>query len=181
MRIKTFFLRFIAFSIVVYFLWYFFLGKPYLFALAYASKYLLFAMGYKVSLITTGDTPYFAYTGMKISMEGAHLQNYNIVPLVSLTLAVTGVSLKRKGKMLLIGMAVLFLLHLTNFVSHIPEYFDRSQLAHMIIESMGVGQVAVPFLIWFALAYRDIFPDIEKKQFKPSKNIQRYKASRNAK
>jgi hypothetical protein len=165
MKIKTLFLRFIAFSVVIFLIW-IFLGKLYLFALAYASKYLLLAMGYKVLLVTTGDSPYFVYKGIEIGMKDAHLANFNIVPLVSLILAVPGVAYKRRGMMLLIGIAAIFLLHLIDFVSHIPMYFDRSEAAGLIVTFMAVGEVAVPFLIWLALAYRDIFPELKENMGK---------------
>ncbi len=173
MKIKNFFLRFIAFSIVIYLVWYFLLGKPYLFALAYASKILLMLMGYNVLLVTTGEFPYFVYKGIEIGMKGAHLSNFNIVPLVSLILAVPGVAFQRRGKMLVVGIAAIFLLHLVDFVSHIPMYFDRSGLAGLIVAFMAVGEVAVPFLIWFALAYRDIFPDLEKKNIIKTKKVKK--------
>jgi len=165
MKIKTFFLRFIAFSIVIFLFW-IFLGKLYLYALAYASEYLLNAMGYNVTLITTGDNPYFIYKGIEIGMKDAHLSNFNIVPLVSLILAVPGGSLKRKGKMLMIGITSIFLLHLTDFVSHIPMYFDKSEIAGLIVVFMAMGEVAVPFLIWLALAHTDIFSEVKRNMSK---------------
>lgn len=165
MRIKTLFLRFIAISFVIFFIW-IFVGKFYLFGLAYASKYLLLAMGYDVSLVTAGDSPFFVYKGIEIGMKDAHLANFNIVPLVSLILAVPGVALKRKGTMLMMGVAAIFLLHLTDFVSHIPMYFDRSAIAGLIVTFMAVGEVTVPFLIWLALAYRDIFPEVKENRDK---------------
>lgn len=170
MRIKTLFLRFIAFSIVIYLIWYF-LGNSYLFVLAYASKYLLLAMGYKVVLVTTGESPYFIYKGVEIGMKGAHLSNFNIVPLIALILAVPGVALKRRGKMLLVGMIAIFLLHLVDFVSHIPMYFDNSKIAGMVVVFMAIGEVAVPFLIWFALAYREIFPEVKEMPLMRRKTI----------
>ena len=169
MKIKTLFLRFIAFSIVIFLIW-IFLGKLYLYALAYASKYLLLAMGYNVSLITTGDNPYFIYKGIEIGMKDAHLANFNIVPLVSLILAVPEVAFKRRGKMLLIGIISIFLLHLTDFVSHIPMYFDGSEAASQVVSFMAVGEVAVPFLIWLALAHRDIFPELKENRSKKGNN-----------
>lgn len=168
MRIKTLFLRFIAFSIAIYLIWYF-LGNAYLFVLAFASKYLLMAIGYKVVLVTAGESPYFVYKGIEIGMKGAYLSNFNIVPLIALILAAPGVALKRRGKMLLIGMAAIFSLHLVDFVSHIPMYFDNSKIAGLIVAFMAVGEVAVPFLIWFALAYREIFPEIKEKYVEAKK------------
>ena len=165
MKIKPFFLRFIAFSILVFLIW-IFLGKLYLFAIAYASKYLLIAMGYKVTLVTTGDSPYFIYKGIEIGMRDAHLANFNIVPLVSLIAAVPDVALRRKGRMLLIGIAAIFLLHLLDFVSHIPMYFDRSEIAGLIGTFMAVGEIAVPFVIWFTLVHKDIFPELKEKKGK---------------
>jgi hypothetical protein len=169
MKIGTFFLRFIAFSIVIYLIWYYFLGNSYLFVLAYASKYLLSAIGYNALLVTTEGSPYFVYKGIEIGMKGAHLSNFNIVPLIALILAAPGVALKRRGKMLMVGIPAIFFLHLIDFVSHIPMYFDRSEAAGLIVAFMGVGEVAVPFLIWFALAYREIFPEMKEKEVKTKK------------
>lgn len=165
MKIRTLFLRFIAFSIVIFIIWTL-VGKFYLYALAFASKYLLLAMGYKVSLITTGDSPYFIYNGIEIGMKDAHLANFNIVPLISLILAVPDIAFKRKGKMLFIGITSIFLLHLTDFVSHVPAYFDKSRIAELIVAFMAVGEVALPLLIWLALVHRDIFPEVKEKLIK---------------
>jgi len=168
MKIKTLLLRFFVFSIVIFLVW-IFLGKLYLFVLAYTSKYLLMAMGYKVLLVTSGESPYFVYKGVEIGMKGTHLSNFNIVPLIALILAVPGIAHEKRVKMLLIGIPSIFLLHLTDFVSHIPMYFDRSEVAGLIVAFMAVGEIAVPFLIWFALAYREIFPEVKEKQVRVRK------------
>ncbi len=173
MKIKILLFRFIFFSLVIFLLW-IYLGKLYLFVLAYVSKYLLLAMGYNLKLVTTGESPVFIYNGAEIGMKGAHLSNFNILPLVSLVLAVPGIALKRRGKMLLIGIAAIFLLHLTDFAAHIPMYsamyYGGSKIAGeaagMIVNFMAVGEVAVPFLIWFALAYKEIFPEVNGKMSK---------------
>ncbi len=165
MKIKIFLLRFFVFSIVIFLLWTF-VGKLYLFVLAYVSKFLLLAMGYKVLLVTSGETPFFIYKGVEIGMKGAHLSNFNIVPLISLILAVPGIALGRRGKMLLVGTGAIFLLHVTDFVLHIPMYFDNSKIAGLVVNFMAVGEVAVPFLIWFSLAYKDVFPEVKGKSQK---------------
>ncbi len=170
MKIKTFVIRFILFSFVIFFLW-IYLGTLYLFLLAYASKYVLLAIGYNISLVTTGESPYFIYKGIEIGMKDAHLSNFNIVPLVSLILAAPGIELKKRGRMLLIGMVAIFVLHLTDFVSHIPMYFDNSRAAGIIVVFMAVGEVAVPFLIWFALAHKDILPEARGIQAKTKRTV----------
>lgn len=141
---------------VIFLIW-IFIGKFYLLIIAYSSKYILIAMGYKVLLITTGDSPFLVYKGVEMGMKGSHLSNFNIVPLVALILAVPGIELRKRVNMLIIGIPAIFLLHLVDFVSHIPMYFDGSEFAGLIVTSIAVGGMALPFLIWFALTHKELF------------------------
>ena len=62
--------------------------------------------------------------------------------------------------MLAIGVFVLFCMHVIDFVSHIPMYFSGSTIAEIVMVFIGVGGFAVPFVLWFVLAYKEILGNI---------------------
>ncbi len=74
--------------------------------------------------------------------------NFNIVPLVALILATPRIETARRIAMLVIGVSVLFCIHVIDLVSHFTDY--------EIIVLMAVGEVAVPFVLWFVLAHKEI-------------------------
>lgn len=155
MNDKTNFLvRFLILTFVFFILW-IPLGERYLLLLAWVSKYVLWVMGYHVNLVMDG-TPFFLYSGVRIGMEGAHLSNFNIIPLIALILATPGVKPVRRIKMLAIGIFLLFCMHVTDFVSHFPMHFHGSGIAEIVVTFMAVGEVAVPFVMWFVLAHKEI-------------------------
>ena len=40
-----------------------------------------------------------------------------------------------------------------NLVAHFPMYFHGSGIAQFVVYSIGVGGVALPFVIWFVICY----------------------------
>lgn len=56
--------------------------------------------------------------------------------------------------LLAIGVPLLFLLHVLDLVAHFPMYFYGSEFARFVVYSIGVGGVAVPFIIWFVVCYK---------------------------
>ena len=54
--------------------------------------------------------------------------------------------------MLTIGVSVLFCIHVIDLVSHFTDY--------EIIVIMAVGEVAVPFVLWFVLAHKEILGNV---------------------
>ena len=86
-----------------------------------------------------------------VNLSGAYLVNFNLVPLVALAIATPGWGLRERGKMLAIGIPLLFLLRVLDLVAHFPMYFYGSEIARMMVYSIGVGGVATPFIIWLAL------------------------------
>jgi hypothetical protein len=150
----NFLLKFLILTFVFFLIWVP-LGEKYLLLLAWASKYVLWIMGYHVTLVTDG-TPLFIYSGIEIGMKDAHLANFNIIPLVALILATPRIEPVRRMKMLATGVFLLFCLHVTDFVSHFPMYFHGSGIAETVVIFMAVGEVAVPFVLWFVLAREEI-------------------------
>jgi hypothetical protein len=53
-------------------------------------------------------------------------------------------------------MFLLFAMHIIDFVSHFPMYFSGSGIAEIVVIFMAVGEVAVPFVLWFVLAHKEI-------------------------
>ncbi len=150
----NFLIRFLILTFVFFLIW-IPLGETYLLLLAWASKSVLWVMGYHTTLVTDG-TPFFICHGARIGMEGAHLSNFNIIPLVALILATPRIIPERRITMLAIGISVLFCMHVIDFVSHFPMYFHGSMIAEIVVIFMAVGEVAVPFVLWFVLAHREI-------------------------
>ena len=64
--------------------------------------------------------------------------------------------------MLLIGVLVLFCMHIIDFVSHFPMYCSGSGIADTIVIFMAVGKVVVPFVLWFVLAYKEALKGIHQ-------------------
>ena len=155
----NFLARFLVLTLVLFLIW-IPLGEKYLVLLAWVSKYVLWVMGYHVTLVTEG-TPFFICRGYMIGMgEYAHLVNYNIVPLVALILATPRIEPVRRVKMLAIGVFLLFVMHIADFVFHFPMYFRGSGIAETVVVFMAVGEVAVPFVLWFVLAQKEILESV---------------------
>ena len=72
---------------------------------------------------------------------------------MALAVATRGWGLRERGKMLIIGVPILFLLHILDLVTHFPMYFPSSGITQVIAYSMGVGGVAMPFVIWVVFAF----------------------------
>ena len=150
----NFLVKFLILTFVLFLIW-IPVGKVYLMVLAWVSKYVLWVMGYQVTLIIDGS-PIFIYKDAMVGMKDAHLANFNIIPLVALILATPRIALARRVNMLLIGMFLLFVMHVIDFVSHFPVYFSGSEIAEIVVIFIAVGEVAVPFVLWFMLAHKEI-------------------------
>ncbi|PXF60594.1 MAG: hypothetical protein C4B59_08730 [Candidatus Methanogaster sp.] len=151
----NFLIKFLILTIVLFIIW-IPLGKIYLLLLAGVSKYVLLVIGYHATPYVA-DAPAFICRGYLIGMEEyAHLVNYNSIPLVALIIATSNIELNRRIKMLLIGVSVLFCMHVIDFVAHFPLVCNGSWIAETIVIFMAVGKVAVPFVLWFVLAYKEI-------------------------
>ena len=137
-QILVFLLKFLAVSALFLAVWYY-IGELYQGVIFFFAKYILLAMGYTPVQISAVD------------LSGAYLGNFNLVPLVALAIATPGWGLRERGEMLVIGIPLLFLLHVLDLVAHFPMYFYGSELARLVVYSVGVGGVAMPFIIWLVL------------------------------
>ena len=144
----NFLARFLTLTLVLFLIW-IPLGEKYLVLLAWVSKYVLLIMGYNAGMIVDGAPMLFIYYGRVVTMDNAHLMNFNIVPLVALILATPRIEPARRGVMLVIGVFLLFVMHVIDLVSHFTD-------CEIIVTSMAVGGVAVPFVLWFVLAQKEI-------------------------
>ncbi len=152
-RILVFMLEFMAVSAVFLALWYY-IGEFYQGAVFFFAKHILLAMGYTPVQISA------------VNLSGAYLVNFNLVPLVALAIVTPGWRLRKRGEILAIGIPILFLLHVLDLVAHFPMYFHGSEIAQMIVYSIGIGGVALPFIIWFVFAFF-----FRKKKALPKKNV----------
>lgn len=139
-EILRFFLAFMLVSAL-------FLGAWYSIGPYYQSAVFGFA---RVLLLLLGYTPLQIAA---VNLSGAYLGNFNLVPLVALAVATPRLMLRRRLELLGLGIPLLFLLHVLDLVAHFSLYFHGSRLAEVIVYSIGVGGVALPFIIWFVLCY----------------------------
>jgi fatty acid desaturase len=145
----NFLVKFLILTLVLFLIW-IPVGKVYLLLLAWVSKYVLLIMGYNAGLVVPNGAPMlFVYYGHVAVLDNAHLMNFNIIPLVALILATPRIETARRIVMLVIGVFVLFCVHVIDLVSHFTDY-------EIIVIFMAVGEVAVPFMLWFVLAHKEI-------------------------
>jgi len=138
--IIVFLLEFLAASFVFLGVWYY-IGEFYQGAVFFFAKHILLLMGYTPLQISA------------VNLSGAYLGNFNLVPLVALAIATPKLAVRKRIEMLAIGLPLLFLLHVLDLVAHFPMYFHGSWIAQLVVYSIGVGGVALPFIIWLAICY----------------------------
>jgi hypothetical protein len=134
----------LAISTVFLAAWYY-IGEFYQGAIFFFAKLIFLAMGYTPLQISA------------VNLSGAYLGNFNLVPLVALAIATLGWELRKRGGMLVIGIPLLFLLHVLDLVAHFPMYFHGSGIAQLVVYSIGVAGVAMPFIIWLVLLPQNVF------------------------
>ncbi|MGB2840904.1 MAG: hypothetical protein WBC40_00250 [Halobacteriota archaeon] len=138
-QITIFLLEFLAVSAIFLAVWYY-IGKFYQDAIFFFAKHILLSMGYTPVQVSALD------------LSDAYLGNFNLVPLIALAIATPKLMLRKRFEMLAVGVPLLFLLHVLDLVAHLP-YFLGSELARFVVYSIGVGGVAMPFIIWFAINF----------------------------
>lgn len=149
-QIMIFLLEFLAVAVVFLAVWYY-IGGFYQGAIFFVAKPILLAMGCPPALIMA------AFSHLEQAGGYGYLANFNLVPLVALAIATPKLVLRRRIEMLAIGVPVLFLLHVLDLVAHYPMDVHHSEIARLIVYSIGIGGVAIPFIIWFAICYREFF------------------------
>jgi len=150
-QIIIFLLEFMVISALFLGVWYY-IGEFYQGAIFFFAKQILIVMGYTPMQISA------------LNLSGAYMGNFNLVPLVALAIATPKLALRRRIGMLAIGVPLLYLLHVLDLVAHFPLYFHGSGIAQLVVYSIGIGGVAMPFIIWFWIGYRDLFEGLIKKK-----------------
>ena len=115
-------------------------------AIFFFAEHILLLLGYSPVQIST------------VNLAGAYLGNFNLVPLVALAIATPKLALRRRIEMLVIGVPLLFLLHVLDIVAHLPYFYEilmqSPGFATLVVDSLGVIGVAMVFIIWFAFFFR---------------------------
>ena len=83
--------------------------------------------------------------------------NFNIVPLVAMAIATQKLAVKGRFEMLAEGYIESISSGCVRFSGASPGYFYGSEIAQMIVYSIGVGGVALSFVIWFVFSYKAFF------------------------
>ncbi len=148
-QIVLFLLAFLAISAVLLAVWYY-IGAQYQAVVFFVARHILLALGYSSEQIAGLD------------FTGAHLVNFNLVPLLALAIATPKLSLRRRLQMLAIGLPILFSIHVLDVVAHLPHfieyyYLHRLGFATLIVDSLGVIGLAIVFIIWFAICSTEFF------------------------
>jgi hypothetical protein len=143
-EILLFLLEFMLVSALFLGAWYY-IGPYYQTAVFVVARGVLLLMGYAPQQIAA------------VNLAGAYLGNFNLVPLVALAIATPRLAPRKRLEMLGLGLPLLFLLHVIDLVAHFPLYFHGSTLAQVIVYSLGVGGVALPFVIWLMIGYSALF------------------------
>lgn len=149
-QLLMFFVKFFIASTILLILW-IPIGKIYQSAILAISTIFLILMGFGTAHIAS------------LELTNAYLFNFNLVSFLALVIATPKVNLLKRLKILLIGLIMLFLIHVIDLVAHFPMYFNNSEFAAFIVYSIGVMGIAAPFLLWFAMSYREFFGLDERK------------------
>ena len=97
--------------------------------------------------LNTGTTIEFHLPGVTRSMPDLGRLTTNLAPFIALTLATTGITMRRRLGVLLIGTPIILLSHLITIIFRFTE--GRSPLPTAI----GFISITLPFLLWIVLAY----------------------------
>jgi hypothetical protein len=154
-------LRFLGVSIPLFLAWTWWLRESYLRAIAelFAFSARLFGRGVYVVDVRAGDVR-FEYGDIGWS-DSFGLTGINIVALVGLVLATGGVTLRRRARMLTVGLALLVatqVLGLWTDIAHVHLHARALGFANALRAFMtGFGTFFFPILIWLWLV-RDRLP-----------------------
>ncbi len=130
---------FLAVSAILLAVWYY-IGIWYQNLVFGIARLVLLAMGYHPQEIAA------------LELSDAYLVNFNLVPLIALTVATPKLLMKKRLEILAAGVPILLFIHVLDIVVRFPMYIYHSELAKLIYAAIGVAWMAVPFIIWVAIA-----------------------------
>lgn len=155
-KLLSFVGRFFIVATVTFIPW-IWIGKFYILLVAHVSRIPLAIMGYGTEVVSGGEMGVgILCRGKFIGLADAHLANFNIIPFIALVLA-SFVSKERKIWMLMVGLTLLFISHVVDLVAHFPAFLASSKPATVVVDSIGIVGASLPFLIWFAFSWQDVF------------------------
>jgi exosortase H (IPTLxxWG-CTERM-specific) len=139
----SFFVRFIAFSSILFLLW-LYLDKEYVLITAHITEFLLHLLGYHIHLAP--DPNLMVY-----------LSTFNLIAFSALVLATRSIGRRTKVKALVIGLTIMSVMDMIYMLYQVLAYY---QVPHALDISLGVrfiNQYFLPFGLWLAFTYKDIF------------------------
>ena len=145
-KYSSFLIKFILLSTLLYLLW------------------IPFASAYFSAVLKTTAT-YFGLIGIEITLNPTHDYLYSqgirscIPPFIALVLATPGIVWKKKSSLIALSMPLLFvfrtILQISYIYLQIPPALGEFYAIFVIFLS-GTCRVALPFLLWFALTYKQL-------------------------
>ncbi|MHC1610387.1 MAG: hypothetical protein ACXQTW_02100 [Candidatus Methanospirareceae archaeon] len=144
-KYSSFLIKFILLSTLLYLLW-----------IPFASAYF--------SAVLKTTAAYFGLIGIEITLNPTHDYLYSqgirscIPPFIALVLATPGVKWKKMASLIALGIPALFvfrtILQISYVYLQIPPVSEF--YAIFVIFLSGTCRVALPFLLWFALTYKQL-------------------------
>jgi len=153
---SSFFLRFMAISIIPFLIW-LFLNYDYSLLIAKIAEPIVNMMIPESSLANLKE---MGYAGVEVIITPELMTaTFNFVPFIGLIFATRAISFKNKMKAMGIGLPIIVIAHifflvyksLTDPNLGVPYAFKAMLTVQLI------GQYFLPFGIWLAFAYKDIF------------------------
>jgi|GEM_PF-700106 len=142
--------RFIAFSSVPFLIW-LGLNKAYGAVILKMSEFVLNGVGYTVQ-------------GLQIEVMpdpsvGVYTATFNLVAFVALILATRSIGWDKKIKAMLIGLPVIIVGHIVFSVFEVIAGIQgqQQQAFQVMLTAQLVGQYFLPFGLWLAFTYKDVF------------------------
>ena len=152
---STFIIKFLLFATVLYLIW-----------IPFASAYF--------SVILTTTTAYFHLIGISLETNPAPDYLYSqgirscIPPFIALVLATPKIKWKKMAFLIGIGISILFLFRVILQISYVYLQITPAPgefYGIFVIFLSGTCRVALPFLLWFVLTYKQLLARPEPRKY----------------
>ena len=171
--ILSFLGKFLLFSTIMLGIW-LISSETYLKFLVSTSKIGLSAMGYEItrSELTYPDSLmqerviWYYCRGRKLGLGLASTYSFSVIPFIGLMLATSGIELRKRLKLIVIGLAVLFFLDLANILflaSWVLSHQSGPEPPFLIRKAFRIISLFSPFILWILLTQGNLIKPTENK------------------
>jgi len=139
----SFFVRFIAFSSILFLIW-LYLDKVYVLMTSYPSEFLLHCMGYPISL--SPDPTVMIYPS-----------TFNLITFTALVLATRSIEKNTKIVALITGLPLMIIIQSVYGAYQTLAYYQIPHALEIMFALQIINQYFLPFALWLAFTYKDVF------------------------